>query len=256
MIEVKGLSFSHKGEGNPVLKGVEFKASPGEVTTILGPNGSGKTTLFKCILGIWRPEEGDVLLNGRSIRTLKRAEIAKGVAVVPQDHEPPFPYSVFDVILMGRTAHVGLFASPSQRDKEVAHKAMNTIGIKDMAERPYTRISGGERQLVLIARCLAQEASVMLLDEPTAHLDFKNQIMVLTKVRSIAKERGLTLMMTLHDPNLALLYSDQVLLLNDGSLIAKGEPKEVITKENLMRVYGLEVEFISQNGMEMICPKV
>jgi len=256
MIEVKDLHFWHKGEDIPILKRIEFKASPQEVTVILGPNGSGKTTLFKCILGLWEARKGEVFINGRSIRTMGRGEVAKNVAIVPQDHEPPFPYSVFDVVLLGRIAHVGLLSSPSRRDKEAARGALEALGIERLADRPYTKISGGERQLVLIARCLAQEAPVMLLDEPTAHLDFRNQVMVLTKVKSIAKEKGLVVLMTLHDPNLALLFSDQVLLLNGGEVVARGGPKEVITEENIRRVYGLDVAFISQDGMELICPKV
>jgi len=256
MIEVKDLHFWHKGEDIPILKRIEFKASPQEVTVILGPNGSGKTTLFKCILGLWEARKGEVFINGRSIRTMGRGEVAKNVAIVPQDHEPPFPYSVFDVVLLGRIVHVGLLSSPSRRDKEAARGALEALGIERLADRPYTKISGGERQLVLIARCLAQEAPVMLLDEPTAHLDFRNQVMVLTKVKSIAKEKGLVVLMTLHDPNLALLFSDQVLLLNGGEVVARGGPKEVITEENIRRVYGLDVAFISQDGMELICPKV
>jgi len=256
MIEVKDLHFWHKGEDTPILKRIGFKASPQEVTVILGPNGSGKTTLFKCILGLWEARKGEVFINGRSIRTMGRGEVAKNVAIVPQDHEPPFPYSVFDVVLLGRVAHVGLLSSPSRRDKEAAKGALEALGIERLADRPYTKISGGERQLVLIARCLAQEAPVMLLDEPTAHLDFRNQVMVLTKVKSIAKEKGLVVLMTLHDPNLALLFSDQVLLLNGGEVVARGGPKEVITEENIRRVYGLDVAFISQDGMELICPKV
>lgn len=256
MIEVKDLHFWHEGKEIPILKGIEFKASPKEVTAILGPNGSGKTTLFKCILGVWKARRGEVFINGRSIRTMRRGEVARNVAIVPQDHEPPFPYSVFDVVLLGRVAHVGLFSCPSGRDKKAAKDALEALGIERLADRPYTKISGGERQLVLIARCLAQEAPVMLLDEPTAHLDFRNQVIVLSKVRSIAKREGLTVLMTLHDPNLALLFSDRVLLLNSGEVVAEGRPKEVITKENIKRVYGLDVSFISQDGMEMICPKL
>ncbi len=256
MIEVRDLHFWHKGEDSPVLKGIEFEASPHEITVILGPNGSGKTTLLKCILRLWEAQRGEVFINGRSIKVMGRGEVAKNVAIVPQDHEPPFPYSVFDVVLLGRVAHIGLLSSPSRRDKEAARRALEALGIERLADRPYTKISGGERQLVLIARCLAQEAPVMLLDEPTAHLDFRNQVMVLTKVKSIAKEKGLAVLMTLHDPNLALLFSDRVLLLNAGKVVARGSPNEVITEENIKKVYGLDVAFISQDGMRMVCPKV
>lgn len=205
MIKVENLTFSHNGT-TPVLSRIDFQAQPGEVLTVLGPNGSGKTTLFQCILGTWKPREGGVLLSGKSVGNLRRPEIARMVAVVPQDHDPPFPYSAFDVVLMGRTAHVGLFSSPAQPDRDVARNAMRTAGIEDLADRPYTRLSGGERQLVLLARCLAQQSPVMLLDEPTAHLDFRNQIMILSKVKELVKEKNLLSLMNLHDPNLALLF--------------------------------------------------
>ncbi len=255
MIKVENLTFSHNGT-TPVLSRIDFQAQPGEVLTVLGPNGSGKTTLFQCILGTWKPREGGVLLSGKSVGNLRRPEIARMVAVVPQDHDPPFPYSAFDVVLMGRTAHVGLFSSPAQPDRDVARNAMRTAGIEDLADRPYTRLSGGERQLVLLARCLAQQSPVMLLDEPTAHLDFRNQIMILSKVKELVKEKNLLSLMNLHDPNLALLFSDRVLLLDAGRLVAQGKPEEVVTRDNLMAVYGLEVEFLAGKGMRMICPKL
>lgn len=258
MIEVTGLHFRHgrNGASSDVLTDVGFRVQPGELMAILGPNGSGKSTLFQCVLGLWKFQRGEVLLGGRSIRGMNRGEIATRIAVVPQDHEPPFPYQVFDLVLMGRAAHVGVFSTPSRRDREVAHAAMDRMEIADLAERPYTRISGGERQLALIARCLAQEAPVMLLDEPTAHLDFRNQAVVLSKVRSIVKEQGLTALVNLHDPNLALLFADRVLLLKGGRVAGLGRPKDVITRENLLDVYGLDVCFLSGEGVEMVCPRL
>jgi len=255
MIRVRDLHFRHKGMKTPVLKGVEFDVARGEVMTVLGPNGSGKTTLFRCLMGSWRPDRGEVLLGGTSIQGIRRTGIARLVSVVPQDHEPPFPYSSFEVVLTGRASHVGFFSSPSSRDRDAAMQAMQAMGVEALAERPYTQISGGERPMVLIARCLAQEVPVMLLDEPTSHLDFRNQVVVLSRVRSIVKENDMTAVMTLHDPNLALLFSDRVLMLNSGSVLARGKPREVITKENLKAVYGLDVEFLSGNGVEMVCPK-
>jgi len=138
----------------------------------------------------------------------------------------------------------------------VARQALATMGVEGLADRPYTQISGGERQMVLIARCLAQEASTVLLDEPTSHLDFRNQVVVLSSIRTLVGDKRLTVMMNLHDPNLALLFSDQVLLLNGRGTAAQGPPREVITKENLQAVYGLQVEFLSGNGVEMVCPKL
>lgn len=256
VIEARGLTFQYKGAREPVLRKIGFRAVGGEVTAILGPNGSGKTTLFQCLLGIREPREGEVLLSELPISRLKRVEIARRLSVVPQEHDPPFPYSCFDMVLMGRTAHVGAFSSPSQKDRALAREAMKTLGVDHLAERSYTRVSGGERQMVLIARCLAQDAPAMLLDEPTAHLDFRNQITILKRVRQIVRDKGLVALMNMHDPNMALLFADKVLLLKGGTLIAQGPPDEVITRDRLMEVYGLEVEFVAENGFRMICPKI
>jgi iron complex transport system ATP-binding protein len=256
MIDVRELTFMHRGAKEPVLRKIDFQAKGGEVTAILGPNGSGKTTIFQCILGIWKFQEGEVRLSGESVNQLKRAEIAKRVSSVPQEHDPPFPYSCLDIVLMGRTAHVGIFSSPSGQDRDLSWQAMKALGVDHLAERPYTQVSGGERQMVLIARCLAQDAPAMLLDEPTAHLDFRNQITILKKVKNIVRENGLVALMNLHDPNMALIFSDRVLLLNRGTLVAQGRPDEVITPESLLEVYGLEVEFVGENGCRMICPKL
>lgn len=256
MIEVQGLTFAHNGTGNPVLRNIGFTAETGKITAVLGPNGSGKTTLFQCLLGIWRFQHGDVRIGGKSIQHMKRIDIAKRISAVPQEHEPPFPYSCFDIILMGRTAHVGIFSSPSESDRAFAREAMAALGIAHLANRPYTRVSGGERQMVLIARCLTQNAPVMLLDEPTAHLDFRNQITILKAVKNIVQRRNLAAVMNLHDPNMALLFADRVLLLNNGGLVAHGTPDAVITRENLLEVYGLNVEFLSRDGLRMICPRL
>lgn len=256
MIEVERLTFLHHNRGEAVLREISFRAKEGELTAILGPNGSGKTTIFQCILGIWKFQQGEVRLSGASVTQLKRVEIAKRVSAVPQEHDPPFAYSCLDIVLMGRTAHVGVFSSPSKRDRTLATKAMSALGIGHLVERPYTRVSGGERQMVLMARCIAQDAPAMLLDEPTAHLDFRNQITILKKVKQLVKERGLVALMNLHDPNMALLFSDRVLLLKNGAVVAHGSPHKVITRDSLMEVYGLEVEFVSENGYRMICPKI
>jgi iron complex transport system ATP-binding protein len=256
MIEVRELTFLHKGAKEPVLRKIDARADGGEVTAILGPNGSGKTTLFQCMLGIWKFQEGEICLSGKPINNLKRTEIARLLSAVPQEHDPPFPYSCLDIVLMGRTPHIGVFSSPSVRDRDLSRQAMKALGVDHLAQRPYTRVSGGERQMVLIARCLAQDAPAMLLDEPTAHLDFRNQITILKKVKSIVREKGLVALMNLHDPNMALLFSDKVLLLNHGVLVAQGRPDEVITRESLLEVYGIEVEFVAENGCRVICPKL
>jgi iron complex transport system ATP-binding protein len=255
MLRIENLTFRHAHHTEDILHGITFNAEPGKITTILGPNGSGKTTLFRCIAGLWNPKEGAVLFDDRPLSGLSSVNRARLLAIVPQEHEPPFPYSVFDIVLMGRAAHVGLFSAPSKRDYAAADEAIGMVGISHLADRPYTRISGGERQLVLIARALAQDSPILILDEPTSHLDFRNQIVVLEKVRSIVSAKGLIALMTLHDPNLALLFSDQAILISEGIVIAKGNPRDVISAEHLFAMYGIPVEVLSHNGIGFICPK-
>jgi iron complex transport system ATP-binding protein len=255
MLEIRDIHFSHPGGDREILSGVSFRVEPGRMTTLLGPNGSGKTTLFRCISGLWRQRSGTIICGGADIGAMPPERRAKILAVVPQDHEPPFPYSVFDAALMGRAAHVSLFSSPSREDRIKTGEAMEMVGIAHLADRSYIKISGGERQLVLIARALAQEAPVLLLDEPTSHLDFRNQNLILKKVREIAAQRNLTVLMTLHDPNHASLFSDHIVMLNNGKVIADGAPGEIISEASLRELYGVEVDIIPHNGSRLICPR-
>jgi iron complex transport system ATP-binding protein len=256
MLEISNIYFKHRNPEAEVLRGVSFRVEAGRMTTLLGPNGSGKTTLFKCIAGLWRHHEGAITCDGGDIASLSPEQRARLIAVVPQEHEPPFPYSVFDVVLMGRASHVSLFSSPSPRDYEETEKAIEALGLGHLKERPYTKLSGGERQLVLISRALAQEAPLLLLDEPTSHLDFRNQIVILNKVREIVRQKGLTALMTLHDPNLAMQFSDTVVMINGGRIISQGIPHTVLTGDNLKKMYGIDVSVISYNGTKVVCPQV
>lgn len=255
MLSVAGLSFRHHRDGPDILRDVAVTIPEGRITAILGPNGSGKTTLFKCIAGLWKPRAGEIRCDGEDLTQLSGRRRAALVAVVPQDHEPPFPYAVEEVVLTGRTARVELFASPSRADREAAAQAMEQAGIAHLRGRSYTKISGGERQLVLIARALAQETPVLILDEPTAHLDFRHQFAILTKVRQIVRDRGLTVLMTLHDPNLTMQFADRVGLIREGRLIAEGAPRDVLTRENLGRLYDMAVTVVSYNGTGIIVPE-
>jgi iron complex transport system ATP-binding protein len=256
MIEIETLSFHHLHSPEPVLRGISFRVGQREMTAVLGPNGSGKTTLFKCIVGLWKPQDGKIWFKNQDLLQLPYAQRARMLATVPQEHDPPFPYSVIDVVLMGRASHVGIFSTPSKEDYLKAEEAIETAGVQHLKERAYTRISGGERQLVLIARALAQESPVLLLDEPTSHLDFRNQAMILKKIKEIMKQRGLTVLMTLHDPNLAMLFSDSAILLDAGQLVASGSPQTVITEENLKKVYGIDVTIHKWNGTRFISPRI
>jgi iron complex transport system ATP-binding protein len=253
---VSTLTFRHPSSDRPVLDEVTFEARRSAVNVILGPNGSGKTTLFKCIAGLWKPQLGMVAHDNHEVLSLSERKRSRLIAVVPQDHEPPFPYSVGDVVLMGRASHVGAFSSPGKHDRLIADEALTMLELDALRHKPYTQISGGERQLVLVARALAQQSPILLLDEPTAHLDFRNQLRVLLKVREIARQRGITVLMTLHDPNLALLFADNVIVLARGKVWAHGTADEVVTAETMAAVYDVEVAELRNNGTRVISPKV
>ena len=256
MIRVENLTFQHPQTTSPVVNGVSFQVPEGKLAVLLGPNGSGKTTLFKCIAGLWKPDSGQVLFDGRDIVHMSFKERAAMLAVVPQDHTPPFPYSVFEAVLMGRAPHVGIYASPCAKDEEAAHNALLAVGISHLTERCYTRISGGERQLVLLARALAQEAPLLLLDEPTSHLDFRNQHLVLETVRRVAAEKKLTVLMTLHDPNLAAFFAHQVVMLKAGEIAADGSPEAVLTEANLGQLYNIGIGVAETGERRLIYPRL
>ena len=205
--------------GHAVGSGFELRLEPGQVLALLGPNGGGKTTLLKTLLGLLRPLGGQVELDGQPLHTLSAAARARRLAYVPQSHVGAFAFSVADLVLMGRTAHGSLFAAPSVHDRAVAQAAIERLGIAHLAARPATMISGGERQLALIARALAQEAQLMVLDEPTAALDFGNQGKVMREIRRLADE-GLGVLFTTHDPNHATRFADQALLIRRGCTLA------------------------------------
>jgi iron complex transport system ATP-binding protein len=220
----------------------------------LGPNGSGKTTLFKTMLGLLPAQAGDVRLDGAPIASLSRLQIARRVAYVPQAHSAQFPFRVIDMVVMGRTAHLGLFASPTRADRSKALDALAALGIAALAENEYTRISGGQRQLALIARALAQDAPAIVMDEPTASLDFGNQVTVLSEIKRLAA-RGLAVLLSTHDPDHAFSVGTRVALIDDGRLIAQGTPEQVLTPQRLHQVYGVRVivERLSQ-GQPVCAP--
>ncbi|MCJ7600884.1 MAG: ABC transporter ATP-binding protein [Desulfobulbaceae bacterium] len=254
MIRINDIHFRHLNTPKPVLNGISLRAEAGRLTTILGPNGCGKTTLFKCIAGLWKPAQGDITFGGDSILGYGHEQRARLIAVVPQEHEPPFPYSVFDAVLMGRASHVGMFSGPSKKDRQAAEAAIEEVGIGHLRHKTYTKISGGERQMVLVARALAQDTPGMLFDEPTSHLDFRNQVLVLRKIKEIIAQRQVAAVMTIHDPNAAMLFSDSVVLVNGGRVVAQGPPREVITEESLHAVYGIEVVIGKVNGALVVTP--
>jgi iron complex transport system ATP-binding protein len=255
MIGVEKLTFRHRHAAEAVVRDISFTVDKGTFTALLGPNGCGKTTLFKCIAGLWRPESGRVILDGHDISTLSYRKRASLLSMVPQEHVPPFPYSVCEAVLMGRAPHIPMYSAPAAKDEKAAMSALDAVGISHLGSRSYTRISGGERQLVLIARALAQEAPLVLLDEPTSHLDFRNQHLVLETMHRVAAEKGLTVLTTLHDPNLAASFARRIIMLRDGMVIADGEPEHVMTETNLVRLYNTGIGISGNGERKMFYPK-
>jgi len=237
-LEAKHLDFGYSG--HRVGSDVSLALDAGEVLCLLGPNGSGKTTLFKTLLGLLPPQGGKVLLDGVDLQGRKRDEVARLVSYVPQTHAAFFPFTVREVVLMGRTAHLGVFSSPSRKDSEAAQAAIERMRLAHLAESVYTRISGGERQLTLIARALAQDARIIVMDEPTANLDFGNQVRVLEHIQALAGA-GMGVLLSTHDPDHAFLCADRVAMLHDGRLARIGTPDEAITADSLKQLYGVEV---------------
>lgn len=247
ILELRSLSCGYGRR--TVLSQVDLTVAAGDNLCLLGPNGVGKTTLFRTILGAIEPLHGDVLVDGKSMRHLSRRERARLMAYVPQAHTAPFPFHVIDVVLTGRTAHIPLTSAPSHHDEQVAHAALERMGIAHLADRPYTELSGGERQLVLIARALAQEPRVLIMDEPSSHLDFGNQARLLALIRSLVQEGDLAVLMSSHFPNHAFACASRVGLVKDGRLVALGSPDVVLTEDSLEDIYGIPVRILEGDPM-------
>lgn len=254
MLEARALAFGFPGR--TVGRDVSFALGNGEVMCVLGPNGGGKTTLFRTLLGLLPPHGGDVLLDGKSVSSLSRAEVARRVGYVPQGHAGHFAYTVREMVLMGRTAHLGAFAAPGKRDREVADRVLASLEIAQLAERPITQISGGERQLAFVARALAQEPRLLIMDEPTASLDFGNQVRVLEIIGALARS-GIAVLFSSHDPDHAFLCARRALLLAEGRVLEIGAPREVIRPDTLERLYRVSVQVLPlPGGMHTCLPSI
>jgi len=245
ILTANGLTIGYGARA--IGRAIDVAVSAGEVLALLGPNGGGKTTLLKTLLGLIPPLAGAVRLAGRPLAELSTRERARVMAYVPQSHAGTFPFTVSEVVLMGRTAHAGLFSRPSTRDRAVAAAMIARMGVDHLADRPYTDISGGERQLALIARALAQEPKIVLLDEPTASLDFGNQGKVMREIRRLA-DSGFGVLFSTHDPNHARRYADRALLIRDGAVLREGPVGEAITREGLSTLYGVAVQEIGDRS--------
>lgn len=228
-------------DGREVLHGLDLQVAPGEMVGLLGPNGSGKSTLLRVLAGLLTPSAGNIQLSGRPLRQFSSRERARRVALVPQSVLIPFAFPVFDVVAMGRHPHLGLLGAPTPRDFEIIHQALGETDCAHVQDRPVTELSGGELQRVIIARALAQQASLLLLDEPTAHLDINHQLDIARLLGRLNREQGLTVLWVSHDLNLAAEFCQRLVMLQDGQIVADGAPEEVVTTEIVERVYGVRL---------------
>ena len=252
LVDVKNISFSYDKDSPAVFENISFSIEKGDVLCVLGPNGTGNTTLIKCINGLHKVNEGEVYLNGANIQNLSFRDISRTVGYIPQGHVPSFPFTVFDVVLMGRSPYVNITSSPKEKDREIAMNALETLGIEDLKDKPYTNLSGGERQLVFLARVLAQEPDLLILDEPTNHLDFGNQIKLLEIIEQLSK-LGLAVIMSSHYPDHAFLAASKVAIMKDKGFIDFGTPEDVLSEENLKKAYGIDVKLMELDDGRKIC---
>ena len=242
-LEVKDLSFRYAGQES-LLRGVSFTVLGEETLCLLGPNGSGKTTLLRCLLNLSRMESGSIRIDGRETHQMPRRVLARQIAWVPQTATIMFPFSVFEIVLMGRTSHAGAFSSPSSRDRRRVTETLDQLGISRLRDRPFNQISGGERQLTLIARALCQDARILIMDEPAASLDYGNQIRVLQIVNTLRRS-GYAIVMSAHNPDHAFLSATHAAVLSGGRIVAMGDPHSVITSESLSKLYAARIQVVT-----------
>jgi len=244
LIAVQGIAFSYTGDTvHPIFSDVSFSVAPGDVFCLLGPNGTGKSTLLKCLSNVLRGWKGSIRLDDREISRLRPADIARDIGYVPQNQVSTFPFLVKDIVVMGRAPHLNVFSSPTTRDGSIANRAMETVGILGLADRPCTTLSGGEWQLTLIARALTQEPRVLVLDEPTSHLDMGNQMKILRVVKGLA-DKGLAIVMASHFPDHAFMIATEVAILNRGRIVQKGPTEKIITDQSMRDTYGVDVKVL------------
>jgi|DewCreStandDraft_5_1066085.scaffolds.fasta_scaffold02799_11 iron complex transport system ATP-binding protein len=230
--------------GKAILKDISLEVRPGEILALVGPNGAGKTTLIRTASGVLTPTRGRVQVNGRDLNLLSPSERAQWMAVVPQAHQLPATFTVYQTVMLGRTPYLGWLGFPRKEDEDIVQQVLRRTQLEDLASRRIGELSGGEQQRVLLARALAQNTPILLLDEPTAHLDLHHQALILKLVRQTVQECGLAVLLAIHDLNLVSLYADRVALLVDGHLQREGRPAQVLTKSEIERAYGVEVELL------------
>jgi len=259
MLKTRDVSFSYARQRTAarlVVDGVSLEVERGRIAGLLGPNGSGKTTLLRLITRLVAPLTGDIWIDGRSIVEFTRRDLARRLAVVPQETHTTFDFSVIDMVLMGRYAHLGPFELEGAADQAVAREALDATGTSALASRSFASLSGGEKQRVVIASALAQAADLLLLDEPTASLDLAYQFEIAALLRRLNDERGTTMLISTHDLNLAAAVCDRIILLKEGRILAQGPTKDTLTADNVRRLYGVEadVQFHARAGHVTVVP--
>lgn len=238
-LQIKDLEFGY-GKGL-VIKGIDFNVEKGKFISIIGPNGSGKSTLLKTLNNIYNPSKGNIVLEDKDIKTYKKRDLAKKIALVPQDTNIDYDFTVEDIVMMGRHPYKNRFEKENSNDYKIVEESLKMTNTLKLRKRPITEISGGERQRVIIAKALAQNPSTILLDEPTSNLDINHQIDILSLLRFLNNKKNTTVILVIHDINLAARYSDEIILLHDGKILGKGKPEEVITRDNIEMAYGMKV---------------
>ena len=250
LLSFRQISFGYQRQ-RPILQELSFALQPGRITAVLGPNGAGKTTLLYLALGWLAPWSGEIMLDGRRLRSHSRLERGRWLALVPQSEHTPFDYTVLEYVLMGRAPHLPPLGMPTPADIRTAWQALEQVGLEELAEHPVPQLSSGERQLMLLARALAQSPRLLLLDEPTAHLDLHNKARLVQMLRSL-KEQGVTLLMTNHEPDVVLALADDVLLLEPGGAAQYGVLDDVLTAEALSRIYRLPIRLVEVDGHRQV----
>lgn len=241
LLEVTGLRGGY--DGTDICKGISFQLDKGEILSVLGPNGCGKTTFFRLLLGSLRASTGKILINGQDSSQFTKKELARQIAYIPQHHSPIFAYSVLEIILMGRASHISSMSRPREQDRERAFAAMEMLHIEHLANQKYTALSGGQRQMVLIARAICQDARIFIMDEPGASLDYANHQLLMEVIVELA-DKGYGIIMSTHSPEHPFSIAHKVLLLNNGTNVAFGPPQEAITSQVLEKVYGIEMDIV------------
>lgn len=249
-IEIEDLSFSYGGR--PVLNDITMEVLPWEVTCVVGPNGSGKSTLARCIESLLVPSAGRILLGGEDARRMKRKDIARRIGYVPQSFNLTFSTTVFDLVMMGRRPHVSW--KSSARDIDIVIDSLMALGLEEIAMRSFHQLSGGQQQRVMMARALAQQPECLLLDEPTSALDIAHQLELMDTVSLHAREKGLSVLMVVHDLNLAARYADSIVMMKGGRVVVQGAPERVLTRENLVAVYGVNAAIGKEQGRVTVIP--